>query len=378
MREPRRIRILYVIDKLHRAGAQIHLLQLLRGLDARAFEPWVCCLLAGGPVAEEVRALGVGVEVLGLRTIYGPAAWRGLRRLVRELRTRRTDLVHTYLVSANLYGTLAGRLAGVGAVVTSRRDTGFSRNWRLRLVEEWLVNPRVDRVTAVSPATAREALKERGLSSAKVVTIPNGVDLARFDPDRHSRTAARARFGVADDEAALGVIGHLSPVKGHGDLLQALGRVVERRPRVKLFVVGDGVLRAELEARTRALGLSGNVVFTGARDDIGEMLAMLDLVVVPSLTEGMSNALLEAMAMARPVVATAMGGNVDVIEDGATGVLVPPRDPEALAEALLRLLGDPDRARRLGAAARERARAEHSLEGMVARYQDLYRGLADG
>jgi glycosyltransferase involved in cell wall biosynthesis len=143
-------------------------------------------------------------------------------------------------------------------------------------------------------------------------------------------------------------------------------------------VVGDGVLRAELEARTRALGLSGNVVFTGARDDIAEMLAMLDLVVVPSLTEGMSNALLEAMAMARPVVATAMGGNVDVIEDGATGVLVPPRDPEALAEALLRLLGDPDRARRLGAAARERARAEHSLEGMVARYQDLYRGLADG
>jgi glycosyltransferase involved in cell wall biosynthesis len=295
---------------------------------------------------------------------------------VRALRG--TPIVHTYLVSANLYGALAARLAGVPAVVTSRRDTGFSRNWRLRLVEEWLVNPRVVRVAAVCPAVAREARRERGLSAERVVTIPNGVDTAEFDPALHPREAARSRLGLAGDDAALGVIAHLSPVKGHADLLAAMARIVEARPRARLFVVGDGVLRAELEAKCRALGLTGRVVFTGARPDVAAVLAALDVVVVPSHTEGLSNALLEAMAMARPVVATAVGGNPDAVEAGTTGLLVPPRDPEALAASVLGLLERPDEARRLGEAARRRVLAEFSLDRMVAGYEALYRGLPRG
>jgi glycosyltransferase involved in cell wall biosynthesis len=373
-----RIRILYLIDKLQRAGAQVHLLQLARHLDPGEFDPRVCCLIRGGPVAEQMRALGLEVDILGLPTIYGPAAWRALPRLARSLRERRVQLVHTYLVSANIYGTFAARLAGVPAVLTSRRDTGFSRNWRLRLVEEWLVNPRVDRVAAVSPSAAAEARKERGLGGAKVVTIPNGVDLAEYAPARHPRVVARERFAVAADELALGVIAHLSPVKGHADLLQAMAVVAARQPRVKLFLVGDGVLRQPLEAQARSLGLAGRVLFTGSRDDVADVLAMLDVMVLPSHTEGMSNTLLEAMAMERPVVATAVGGNLDLLEDGVTGLLVPPHDPEALAAAILRLLGAPDEARRLGQAARRRAEAEFGLDRMVARYEALYRDLVHG
>ncbi len=370
------VRVAYVIDKLHLAGAQVHLLHLLRGLDRRAFEPRVFCLIRGGPVAERIRALGTVVDVLGMGSIYGPRAFRALPRLVRALRG--ASIVHTYLVSANLYGTLAARLAGVRAVVTSRRDTGFSRNWRLRLVEEWLVNPRVERVTAVCPAVAREACRERGLSAERVVTVPNGVDAAAFDPALRPRAEARRRLGLADDERSLGVIAHLSLVKGHADLLAAMARIVAKRPRARLLVVGDGVLRPELETRSRALGLGDRVAFTGAREDVATVLAALDVVVVPSHTEGLSNSLLEAMAMARPVVATAVGGNPDAVEAGVSGLLVPPRDPEALAAAVLHLLERPDEARRLGEAARRRVLADFSVDRMVAGYEALYRSLLGG
>ncbi len=231
---PRRLRVTYLIDKLHRAGAQIHLGQLAASLDRRAFEPEVVCLLAGGPVAERLREDGVPVEVLGLGRLYAPRAILGLLRLARRLRSRRVDVLHTYLVSANVYGTLAGRLAGVGAVVTSRRDMGFSRNPRLRFVEERLVNPRVDKVVAVSPAVAEATRRERGLRDEQVVTIPNGVDLEAFDAARHPRSTARAlalrEWGLAEDEAVVGTIGHLAPVKGHADLLDAAARVVVASP----------------------------------------------------------------------------------------------------------------------------------------------------
>jgi glycosyltransferase involved in cell wall biosynthesis len=369
------VRIVYVIDKLHRAGAQVHLHQLLRGLDRQQFEASVCCLLRGGAVAEDIRGLGLNVDVLDLGLLYGHTALRRLFPLARSWRSRGVELIHTYLIGANLYGTLAARLGGVPAVVTSRRDTGFSRNWRLRLAEEWLVNPRVDAVTAVSPSAARAATAERGLSAERVVTIPNGVDLALFDPSRHPRESARRRLGLPEDERVLGVIGHLSPVKGHADLFAAMALLAPRQPKVRLLVVGDGQLRGRLEQQARALGLDGRVTFTGVRDDVAEVLAALDVFVLPSHTEGMSNALLEAMAMARPLVATAVGGNLDVVRDGSDGVLVPPRDPAALAGALERLLDAPEEARLLGCAARRRAQAEFGLERMVDRYQALYRGL---
>lgn len=374
-----RLRVTYLIDKLHRAGAQIHLGQLASSLDRGRFEPEVVCLLAGGPVADDLRRRGVTVEVLGLGRLYAPRALVGVARLARRLRRRRVDLLHTYLVSANVYGTLAGRLAGVGAVVTSRRDTGFSRNWRLRLLEERLVNPHVDRVVAVSPAVAEVTRRERGLRDEQVVVIPNGVDLERFDAGRHSREAVRAHalreWGLAGDEAAVGAIGHLSPVKGHADLLEAAARVVARRPRTRFFLAGDGPLRPTLQARARRLGLGERVVFTGVRENVAALLALLDVVVLPSHTEGLSNVLLESMAMARPVVATAVGGNPDVLRDGVSGRLVPARDPEALAAAVLALLEAPEAARALGCEARRVVERKFGLPRMVEAYETLYRGL---
>jgi glycosyltransferase involved in cell wall biosynthesis len=371
----RRLRVTYVIDKLQRAGAQIHLGQLAPGLDPAAFDVEVVCLLEGGPVADEMRDRGLHVEVLDLGRLYAPRGLVGLKGLVARLRSRPVDILHTYLISSNIYGTIAGRLAGVGAIVTSRRDTGFSRNGRLRFVEEHFINPRVDRVVAVTAAVAEGAGRERGLAPGRVVTIENGVDLATFNPDRHPRPGLRAEWRLAEDQPAIGVVGHLSPVKGHADFLDAAAAVAKSHPRARFFVVGDGALRASLEARAASLGLAEHVVFTGVRQDIPRVLAALDVVVLSSHTEGLSNALLEAMAMARPIVATAVGGNPDVLRDGVTGRLVPARNPQALAAALAQLLDDPAAADTLGRAAREDVAARFSLQRMVARYESLYREL---
>ncbi len=372
---PRPLRVLYLIDKLQRAGAQVHLGQLVTGLDSSRFDARVGCLIREGPVAEELRRDGCLVECLGLRTIYGPRAWLALARLVRSLRRAPVSLVHCYLVSANVFGTVAARLAGVPALVTSRRDTGFSRNWRLRLAEERLVNPLVDRVTVNSPAVAAAVAREPGLRPEKVVLIPNGVDLERCDPERHPAAAVRAELGIGPEERVVGSVGHLSPVKGHSDLLRAAATLVGAGTSLRVLLVGDGPLRGALQEEARGLGLGDRLVLTGVREDVPRLLAAMDVFALPSHTEGMSNALLEAMAMARPVVATDVDGNADVVEEGATGRLVPPRSPEALARVLGELFDQPGRARDLGAAARRQMQARYSLPLMVSRYEQLYESL---
>ena len=199
MSRPVSIRIFYLIDKLPYAGAQLHLDQLTKGLDRGSFSVEVGCLLHGGPVAEAMRARGLRVEELGIPRIYGARAVQQLPHLVRRLQG--VDVLHTYLVSSNLYGTVAGRLAGVPAIVTTRRDTGFSRNARLRFLEERLVNPRVTRVVAVSRAVACVTRRERGLHEGQVVTIPNGVDVRRWDPGLFCRDASRREWALALDRS---------------------------------------------------------------------------------------------------------------------------------------------------------------------------------
>ncbi|HEX9188110.1 MAG TPA: glycosyltransferase, partial [Vicinamibacteria bacterium] len=245
--------------------------------------------------------------------------------------------------------------------------------------EEWLVNPRASRVVANAPAVAEAALRERGLRREQVVVIPNGVDVGRFDPARHPRPEARARaareWEVADGETVIGAIGSLTPVKGHHDLLEATARVAARQPRVRLVLVGDGPLRPALEGHAHRLGLRDRVVFAGVRGDVAPLLASFDLVALPSHTEGLSNVLLESMAMARPVVATAVGGNPDVLHDGVTGRLVPARDPGSLAAALLELIGSGEKARAMGQEARRDVSLRFSQERMVEGHEALYRGL---
>jgi len=256
--------------------------------------------------------------------------------------------------------------------VTSRRDTGFSRSARLRLVEEWLINPLADRVTANSRAVADAARGERGLGGERLVTIPNGIDVAAWAPPGGAREQVRREWGIPASAPLIGTIGHLSPVKCHSDLLEAMVAVVARFPDARCAIVGEGPLRASLEERARGLGVSDRVILAGLRADVPRVLAALDVLAQPSRTEGLSNALLEAMAAAVPIVATRAGGNSDLIDDGSTGRLVAAGAPAQLADALVDLLGNPAAARRMAAAARERVAEGFTLERMVRRHEELY------
>lgn len=376
MTGPPRLRILFVIDKLHRAGAQVQLARLARSVDPAGFEASVCCLMRGGPLADDLVERGVPVQVLGLSTIYGPRALVALVGLARRMRAERTDVAHAFLVSSHVFATLAAGLARGPAVVTSRRDTGISRNWRLRLLEEWIINPLVDRVTANSDAVASAALRERGVDEGKLVRIPNGVDLDELDPARMRPEDVRREWGLETGDLLVGAVGHLSPVKGHAHLVEALARVRAGGIPARLLLVGDGPLRADLEARASTLGLARQVLFAGVREDAPRLMAAMDVVALPSRTEGMSNALLEAMALARPVVATDTGGNPELVEDGVTGRLVPVDAPEVLADAIGDLLTHPPLARRLGEAARRRIARDFPFSRTRAAHEALYRSLA--
>ncbi len=363
-----RIRLLFVVGNFVAGGAERHLLEMWRRIDRGGFEVEVACFRAEGQFWPEVRALGWPVHDLGVgRRIYDATGLRGLGRLVHHTLRFRPDVIHGYLFGPNLFAVLAGRACGVPVVAVAKRNVDAFETPRQvrvqRLAHRWATH-----VTAVSEAVA-DSVAALGVPRSRVTVIPNGVDVARFEgavPDRGA-------LGAANGEAVIGSVGCLAPRKDYGTLLEALARLAARGRGFHAALVGDGPERASLEARASALGLGGRVTFRGERSDVERLLSGMDVFVLSSREEGIPNALLEAMAAGRAAVATAVGGTPEVLEDGATGWLVPPRDPEALALALEQALERPEEAARRGAAARRATRERMSIEAMVRRHEAFYR-----
>jgi len=372
--------VAYVIPRMSIGGAQTHLLHVLRLLDRRRFAPLLCCLATDrdGAVHLLDRVRDVGVPILDARvadtanSLARPHSLLQMARIAGELRRRRVRIVHSYLFPANWFGTLTARLARIPVAVVSKRSMDVYPRAR----DRWacrLVNRLADRVTAVAGAVRDHVHAAEGCPLEKIVVIPNGIEVP-VDPTPAPADAASA-LGVGRDDKVMGTITRLVWKRGHEELLQAAAIVRRAEPSAKLVVVGDGPLRSTLEDRARALGLDGGVRFLGAVPGAARLLPRVDVFVLSSVLEGMSNALLEAMASGRPVVATRVGGNPELIVDGETGLLVPPKDAEALAQAVIRLLRDPALARRFGEAARRRVESEFSLSTMVGRMEQLYEDL---
>jgi len=362
------MKILFVIGTLQNAGTPTHLLELFRSLDRRRLEIEVCCVQKIGGLVPEVEALGIPVHDLRLPILYHPAFLPRLAGLARHVRRFRPDVVHTYLFLADVFGSLVARLAGAPAVVTSRRmDTSKDLPRRTRAYRA--ANRWTDRIVTPSEAARQACIRAEGADPAKVVTVPNGVELARID------AAAPAEDVAGGEGPWIGTVGHLNPIKGHRTLVDALPVIRARHPRAQLLLAGEGMLRESLEQRARDLGLSDAVHFLGVRRDVPSVLKRLDLFVQPSHSEGMSNALIEAMAAGRPVVATRVGGNPEVVRDGVDGLLVPPADPEAMGRACADLLADRSRLEAFGREGRRRVEALFTVERMAAGMTEVYMGL---
>jgi glycosyltransferase involved in cell wall biosynthesis len=364
--------VLYVIGSLPPNGAERVLLDLVRHLDRARFRPVVCCLHAGGPLLPAFEAAGAKVVVLGKRSRWEVSILAKLRRVIAE---EGPALIHTHLFPADAWGRAAALLAGVPAVSTAHSSDPW-RGWHQRLADG-ILSRLTERVVAVSEGVARSRRERERVPAATLTTIPNGIDLDRFDA-RRDVGPLRAALGLPDGVRTVGIVGRLHPAKGHPELFEAVRQLLEGGLRLAVLAVGDGELRGELEGLARRLGLEGAVRFLGRRDDVAELLNVLDVYAMPSRWEGLPISLLEAMAASRPIVASAVGGIPEVITHGETGLLVPPGDPHALAAAVRRLLEAPEEARRMGEAARRAVRARFDVATMARRYEGLYEEVLAG
>ncbi len=367
------IRVIYVIASMIVGGTQTHLLQMFRFLDRSRFEPALVTLRKGGTLVEEARALGVEVTELGVSgSLRTPGDVGGLWRLARLLRRRRAHVVHGYLLRGNFYGAVAAKIAGVPVVVTSKRGLHEPASWAERLAVR-VSNNLSTVITGNSPAVLEFTRRVEAPVRVPLVMIPSGIDLDRFDPAR-ADDGLRAEI-CGQGEPTIGTVTTFRPKKGYPMLFESFARVRQRVPAARLLIAGEDKWEDEPASLARRLDVYDAVTLLGKRSDMPRVYSAFDVFVLASRSEGMSNALLEAMAMKRPVVATAVGGNPTVLDGGRYGYLADYGDADAMADHIVGLLAAPERRQALGEAARERVAAEYSAQAMVRKTERLYEEL---
>jgi glycosyltransferase involved in cell wall biosynthesis len=374
-----------IINRLVIGGAEKQLLILARHLDRQAFQPHIIAF-EDGPLRREIEQMGIPLTVLNIPTPLidqwrNPRTGWNLLRIVGQLallfRRSRPQIVHGYLLAANLCSVLSGRLAGVPAIVVSRRNLGDLKRVKSARWFESLVSKLAMAVVCNSEGIRQDILQHEVIRSDKLHLIYNGIE--PFPVQMQEGTTLRQELGLLPATPLIGYVANLHPIKGHVDLLHAFARLRTHLPEARLVLVGgDRGIAPDLIHLTSELKLQDAVHFLGLRNDVGRILAALDLQVHCSHSEGLSNAILEGCLLARPLVVTAVGGNTEIISDGVTGLVVPPRDPERLAGAMLALLSDPTRSKQLGAAAQRYVAETFSTEAMVAATERLYRSLTRG
>jgi glycosyltransferase involved in cell wall biosynthesis len=360
--------IAFCITELDRGGAERALCQLVLGLDRRAWLPRVYCLGPRGHFADVLEAGGVTVECFDGRGLLSFP--RVLIRLTRALRRFRPALLQTFLFHGNLLGRIAARLASVPIVVSGIRVADRRSRWYGRW-DRW-TNGLVDHNVCVSQGVAAFAINESGLNPGKISVIPNGVNCELF---ARAQPTDLSPFGIRPEVPVVITVGRLEEQKGIAYLLRAAVDVLRERTDSRFLIVGDGPDRASLEALAASLGIAESVTFTGVRSDVPGLLKAADVFVLPSLWEGMPNALLEAMAAGLPCIATAVEGSQEVIESDVTGLLVSPANSAQLSQAILRLFRAPDDAARFAAAAQSISSKYFTETLATAAYDRLYRKL---
>jgi sugar transferase (PEP-CTERM/EpsH1 system associated) len=364
------IRVMHVVFTLHPGGMEFGVIKLVNGLDRARVRSSICSTTPAVPEMKACVAADVPVFELRRRPGNDPGLVRDLYRLFRR---ERPHVVHTHAWGTLLEGLVAARLARVPFVVHGEHGTLQLRGYQRRLQRAaW---SRADRVLSVSSRLAERMTAETGFPFDRIMTLRNGVDLSRFG--RQRRDEARQALGLPLGGFIIGTAGRLVPVKDQATLLEAVARVRAAGHEVTLVLAGDGPLKDDLESRAASLGISLAVRFLGHCDRIETVFSALDVFILSSVSEGMSNTILEAMASGLPVVATRVGGADELIEDGVSGVLVRSRSAEAIAAAIMDMLADTPRRLEIGAAARRRAEAEFSLPSFTSRYERMYMALAE-
>jgi glycosyltransferase involved in cell wall biosynthesis/serine acetyltransferase len=366
-------RVFQFVDSLNLGGTETQVVQTVRRLASDQYQVTVGCLHANGPLIEVLQQSRIPICEFPPRSgLLSPSGIFQILRLARFLRKERFDVVHTHDLYSNLMGVPAAWLARVPVIISSRRDLA---NWwwytprnrkLLRLVQSLSTA-----VVANSEAVRNYLIQKDGFRASSIKVIRNGVDIERFSNIPRNRQHLYPGFG--SDEQLVAVVANMNVKgKGHMDLVEAACAVCRGISMTRFLLIGDGVERRALEAKVQNLGLSDSVLFLGHQSDIPELLACCDLSVLPSWSEGLPNVVLESMAAGLPVVATSVGGTIEIIEHEMNGLLVPPHNPSALAEAVMRILQDKDLANRLARSGREWVEAHHGYARVLNELKLLY------
>ena len=339
--------------------------RLASSLDRKRFRP-IVCLYWPGWLKDKCSEQDLETHVLHIGGMFD---WRWIwnfRRLVKE---KDVALIHAHEFTANTYGTLVARMVGIPLIATVH-----GKNYYVDQVKRRVAYRMVSRyacMVAVSEDLKRFIVENVGVAPERIHVVYNGVNPgSRMSLDE--RDSLKAKLGLSNWDHIVGMVGSLYPVKAHSYLLKAIPRVLSVCPRTRFLLIGRGELESSLKREAKELGIEEQVQFLGFRSDVPSLLSVMDIFVLPSLSEGLSVALLEAMAAGIPTIATRVGGNPELVVDQKTGFLIPPRDSEALASKLLLLLQDKARSRTLGENGRKRVEDQFSFEAMVRNYEQLY------
>ena len=367
--------ILYIMDTFtNLAGAEKNLYEVVTRLDKEKYRP-IVYILYSGTLIDVLRQKNIQVKDLGIKKIYGFKALLEGVKLIKFIKKEKVQIVVTYHEGSDFWGGIFAKLAGIPVIISSRRDMGYKLKKRHIFFYKLINNLLFDKIITVSDAVKNVLVKKQNVKPKKICTIYNGVEINRFSKKQDISTIKK-ELGLNSIAPIVGIIAGLRPIKGHRYFLEAASIVLKEIPEVKFLIVGyifknAGKDNSLLEV-AKKLRITDNVVFAGERSDIPKLLSMMDISVLSSLSEGFSNTILESMAAGKPVIATNVGGNPEVVVDDETGLLVPPANSEMLAKAMLRLLKNKELAQKMGKAGQKRIEKFFSLKKMMENTEKLY------
>ncbi len=382
----KRFKVLHIITRLDKGGSSENTLLTASGLDKERFDVTLVFGKTKDPDGQVRRALsdnGINYRVVP-RLVRQLDPWSDLTaflRLYAIIKRGDFDIVHTHTSKAGILGRWAAKLAGVKVIIHTPHGHIFYgyfgpvRNWLFIMLERFTAHI-TDRIITLTQRGKDEHVKF-GISKAdKFVSIYSGVELEKFINSNYDPAQARESLGIPPNGPVIGTITRLEPVKGNMYFIEAIPQVIKIFPDLKVIITGDGAQKRAMENKIKELSLSRNVILRGATNDAPGALSALDIFVLPSLNEGMGRCLLEAMALSKPIIATDVGGVSEIVENGVNGILVPPKDPDALAQAIISLLGNKARAGEMGKSGKGKLNRFFSAQAMVEKIEALYEELA--
>lgn len=349
-------------------GAETHILNLLREIDQNSYSVDVIYFdTDAGDYAARKEIEGINYHRIPIRRVYSLSSFKHLKTIYRMMKEGDYDCVMSFFESSDLVTSILGSLSGIGIRISNRRDTGFRNSKKLTFAYR-LINRFFTHFIAVSGAV-KESIVEQGVDPQKVRVIYNAVDLKRFE--KVNRTDLRQECGITSEEQIFGMVANLNPVKNHSSVITALRYLHGKGKKAHLMLAGKGQLKNELEQQALKLGLERYVHFIGPRTDIEDVIDTFDSFILASHTEGLSNALLEAMASKKAVIASRVGGNVEVVKDGVDGFLVS-TEPDSIAEAMEKLFDSEVLRMEMGQNAFEHIERQFTIEKMLNSYMSIF------